>query len=138
MCIKSEVIILKKALKIGTGTIGTEILDYVNLLKPCCLHIAVLLLIYKLSQQVVHELEGEFPDNRDSLMKQLPGVGRYSGSAVASIALGHCVGVVDGNVNRVLARVRGVGADISTQVIGYDTPRWMDEVCRINLGYYGC
>ncbi|KAK4298625.1 hypothetical protein Pmani_029044 [Petrolisthes manimaculis] len=65
--------------------------------------------------KIVQELDGEFPDDRDSLMKQLPGVGRYSGSAVASIALGHCVGVVDGNVNRVLARVKGVGADISNQ-----------------------
>lgn len=80
--------------------------------------------MYNLPQQIVQELGGEFPDNRDSLMKQLPGVGRYSGSAVASIALGHTVGVVDGNVSRVLARVRGVGADISSQVIDYDTPGW--------------
>lgn len=61
-------------------------------------------------------LDGEFPSDRDSLVEQLPGVGRYTGSAIASIALGSCVGVVDGNVNRVMARLRGIGADISAQV----------------------
>lgn len=65
--------------------------------------------------KIVKELNGEFPNDRDSLIHQLPGVGRYSGSAVASIALGCAVGVVDGNVNRVLARVRGIGADINIQ-----------------------
>lgn len=63
------------------------------------------------------DLDGEFPIDRDSLVEQLPGVGRYTGSAIASIALGSCVGVVDGNVNRVMARLRGIGADISAQVI---------------------
>lgn len=61
-------------------------------------------------------MNGEFPQDHDSLVHQLPGVGRYSGSAIASIALGSAVGVVDGNVNRVLARVRGIGADITDQV----------------------
>ncbi|XP_042238772.1 adenine DNA glycosylase-like [Homarus americanus] len=65
--------------------------------------------------KVVKELDGEFPDDRDSLIQHLPGIGRYSGSAIASIALGCGVGVVDGNVNRVFARVRGIGADITLQ-----------------------
>lgn len=65
--------------------------------------------------KVVKELNGEFPNDRDSLIHHLPGVGRYSGSAVSSIALGCAVGVVDGNVSRVLARVRGIGANIAAQ-----------------------
>ncbi|XP_063612896.1 adenine DNA glycosylase-like [Penaeus indicus] len=65
--------------------------------------------------KVMDDLDGEFPSDRDSLVEQLPGVGRYTGSAIASIALGSCVGVVDGNVNRVMARLRGIGADISAQ-----------------------
>lgn len=65
---------------------------------------------------MVEELKGEFPSDRDGLVRALPGVGRYSGSAIASIALGQTVGVVDGNVNRVLARVRGIGSDIASQV----------------------
>ncbi|KAG7159525.1 adenine DNA glycosylase-like [Homarus americanus] len=51
----------------------------------------------------------------EGAVKHLPGIGRYSGSAIASIALGCGVGVVDGNVNRVFARVRGIGADITLQ-----------------------
>ena len=41
---------------------------------------------------------------------------RYTAAAVASIAYGEKVGVVDGNVMRVLARSLAVGADIGGQV----------------------
>lgn len=39
-------------------------------------------------RQVVSELEGQMPRTADSLLKQLPGVGRYTAAAVGSIALG--------------------------------------------------
>jgi A/G-specific adenine glycosylase len=38
---------------------------------------------------------------------ELPGIGRYTAAAVASIAYGEPVAVVDGNVKRVLARLTG-------------------------------
>lgn len=38
--------------------------------------------------QVVSELKGQMPRTVDSLLKQLPGVGRYTAAAVGSIALG--------------------------------------------------
>lgn len=47
---------------------------------------------------------GGMPDTLDGLAR-LPGVGRYTAGAVASIAYGLPVPVVDGNVRRVLARV---------------------------------
>lgn len=50
---------------------------------------------------------GSFPRNATALA-ELPGVGRYTASAVASIAYGEPVAVVDGNVKRVLARLRGI------------------------------
>lgn len=40
-------------------------------------------------------------------MTELPGVGRYTAAAVASIAYGEAVAVVDGNVRRVLVRLSG-------------------------------
>ena len=40
-------------------------------------------------------------------MRELPGIGRYTANAVASIAFGEPVAVVDGNVKRVLQRVTG-------------------------------
>ena len=36
--------------------------------------------------QVMNELDGQIPDNAEGLIKQLPGVGRYTAGAVASIA----------------------------------------------------
>ena len=39
--------------------------------------------------------------------KQLPGIGRYTAAAIASIAFGERVAVVDGNVERVLRRLSG-------------------------------
>lgn len=41
-------------------------------------------------------------------LKQLPGVGDYTAAAIASIAFGEPVAVVDGNVRRVLARLFAV------------------------------
>jgi A/G-specific adenine glycosylase len=49
---------------------------------------------------------GEFPVTADAL-RELPGIGRYTAAAVASIAYGEPVAVVDGNVKRVLHRVTG-------------------------------
>lgn len=67
------------------------------------------------SQKVVTELKGEMPRSAEDLQKQLPGVGRYTAGAVSSIALGQKTGVVDGNVIRVLSRLRMIGAESSSQ-----------------------
>lgn len=50
--------------------------------------------------------EGMFPETASELRK-LPGVGRYTSAAIASIAFGEAVAVVDGNVERVLQRYLG-------------------------------
>ena len=47
---------------------------------------------------------GFFPRTTTELM-ELPGVGRYTAAAVASIAFGEPVAVVDGNVKRVIDRI---------------------------------
>ncbi|MEQ2166433.1 hypothetical protein GOODEAATRI_028035, partial [Goodea atripinnis] len=60
---------------------------------------------------VVSELKGQMPRTVDDLLKQLPGVGRYTAAAIGSIALGQVTGAVDGNVIRVLCRLRAIGAD---------------------------
>jgi A/G-specific adenine glycosylase len=49
---------------------------------------------------------GGFPPSSIAL-RALPGVGRYTANAVASIAFGETVPVVDGNVQRVLQRLHG-------------------------------
>ena len=61
-------------------------------------------------------MNGELPRDAVSLMKMLPGVGRYTAAAIASIAFNEPVGLVDGNVVRVLSRLRIIGIDCSSAV----------------------
>lgn len=53
------------------------------------------------------EFGGAFPREEEGLRK-IPGVGAYTSAAIASIACGRRVAVVDGNVMRVLSRLRAV------------------------------
>ncbi|XP_041913639.1 adenine DNA glycosylase [Alosa sapidissima] len=69
------------------------------------------------SQKVVSELGGEMPRTTEQLLKQLPGVGRYTAGAISSIALGQVAGAVDGNVIRVLCRARAIGADSTSPAV---------------------
>lgn len=69
------------------------------------------------AQKVVSELDGQMPKTTAGLLKQLPGVGRYTAGAIGSIALGQVTGAVDGNVIRVLCRVRAIGADSSSPAV---------------------
>jgi A/G-specific adenine glycosylase len=61
-------------------------------------------MMHKAAQVLVHEHQGIFPRTAEALRK-LPGIGEYTSSAIASIAFGEPVAVVDGNVERVLLRV---------------------------------
>jgi A/G-specific adenine glycosylase len=63
-------------------------------------------MLHKGAQFVVRELCGVIPQTRDGLLA-LPGVGAYTAAAIASIAFGEGVAVLDGNVERVLLRVLG-------------------------------
>ena len=59
------------------------------------------------AQFVERELHGKLPHTAEEL-RRLPGVGEYTSAAIASIAFGESVAVVDGNVERVLLRVLGL------------------------------
>ena len=61
---------------------------------------------------IVREHGGELPGDIRTL-KSLPGIGDYSGGAIASIAFGARVPAVDGNVLRVFARITGDPRDIA-------------------------
>ena len=58
----------------------------------------------KCARQVTEEYGGQFPDNREAL-QALPGIGPYTASAIEAIAFDRPEAVVDGNVERVMARV---------------------------------
>lgn len=59
---------------------------------------------------VVEQHGGRFPDTVEALQR-LPGVGRYTAGAIASIAFGRRAPILDGNVKRVLARLFAISAD---------------------------
>jgi A/G-specific adenine glycosylase len=63
-------------------------------------------MLHAAAKVVTRRLGGKFPTTADGLLT-LPGVGRYTSAAIASIAFGEAVAVVDGNVERVLQRISG-------------------------------
>jgi A/G-specific adenine glycosylase len=63
-------------------------------------------MLHAAAKVIVRELDGRFPTSEKAL-RALPGVGRYTAAAIASIAFDVPVAVVDGNVERVLQRVLG-------------------------------
>jgi len=67
-------------------------------------------MLHAAAKLVVNEHGGHFPETSEAL-RQLPGVGRYTASAIASIVFAEAVAVVDGNVERVLARLLGKQLD---------------------------
>ena len=69
--------------------------------------------LHKTAQFVATELNGEFPDNYNDLLK-LKGVGDYTAAAIASFCYNEAVPVVDGNVFRLLSRYFDIETDIAS------------------------
>ncbi len=63
-------------------------------------------MLHAAAKVIARERKGQFPKTAAE-WRQLPGIGRYTAAAVASIAFGEPVAVVDGNVERVLQRLLG-------------------------------
>ena len=63
--------------------------------------------LHKAAKHIVGELDGKIPTTAGSL-QDLPGIGPYTAAAIASIAFGERVPVVDGNVLRVFSRFWGI------------------------------
>ncbi len=64
------------------------------------------------AQQVMGLHGGEFPRTAEAL-QTLPGIGRSTAAAIASLCFGERVAILDGNVKRVLTRVLGFDADLA-------------------------
>ena len=60
--------------------------------------------LIKCANMVIHHYGGKFPDTQHEL-KKLPGIGEYTSAAIAAIAFGEPVAVIDGNVERVITRL---------------------------------
>ncbi|MCC1492091.1 A/G-specific adenine glycosylase [Cognatishimia sp. F0-27] len=69
--------------------------------------------LLKCARVVTTEHDGRFPEDHDTLLT-LPGIGRYTAAAIASIAFDQPHTVVDGNVERVMARVFDIHVPLPT------------------------
>ncbi len=72
--------------------------------------------LHRAAQIVMEHHAGRLPGDVDAL-RELPGVGRYTAGALASIAFDKPAPIVDGNVARVLARVFAIDADVRSAAV---------------------
>ncbi|MGI9133372.1 MAG: A/G-specific adenine glycosylase [Rhodoferax sp.] len=68
--------------------------------------------LHQCAQQVVAQHQGVFPSDLAAL-QALPGIGRSTAAAIASLCFGSRVAILDANVKRVVARVTGYDADLA-------------------------
>ncbi len=68
--------------------------------------------LHRAAQVIVNEFGGNFPATVNDLLR-LPGIGRYTAGAIASLAFGRDVPVLDGNVIRILTRVFDITGDVT-------------------------
>jgi A/G-specific adenine glycosylase len=69
--------------------------------------------LHRCARELVERHAGALPPSAAAL-RALPGIGRYTAGAIASIAFGQPEPLVDGNVARVLARVYAIDDDIKS------------------------
>lgn len=68
--------------------------------------------LHRCAQEVVARHGGQFPNSAEQL-QTLPGIGRSTSAAIASLCFGERVAILDGNVKRVLTRLLGFSADLA-------------------------
>jgi A/G-specific adenine glycosylase len=66
--------------------------------------------LHRAAQMIAHDMGGVNPTTAEG-WQQLPGIGRYTAGAIASIAFGEVAPVLDGNVIRVFSRLLDLEAD---------------------------
>jgi A/G-specific adenine glycosylase len=67
--------------------------------------------LHRAAKEIVARHAGKFPREFEAALR-LPGIGRYTAAAVLSIAYDAPLGVLDGNVARVLARLGAIRGDL--------------------------
>jgi A/G-specific adenine glycosylase len=68
--------------------------------------------LHACAREIAHQHAGAFPDKAGELEK-LPGIGRSTAAAIASLCFEERVAILDGNVKRVLTRVLGFAGDLA-------------------------
>jgi A/G-specific adenine glycosylase len=68
--------------------------------------------LHRCAQDIMQLHGGRFPANAQAL-QTLPGIGRSTAAAIASLCFSERVAILDANVKRVVTRVNGFGADVA-------------------------
>ncbi len=68
-------------------------------------------MFHQAARIILKDFGGKIPQTADKL-KELPGIGRYTAGAIASIAFGEKAPVLDGNVIRILTRIFAVAQSV--------------------------
>jgi len=86
---------------------------------------------HRAARVLLRQHDGKVPRTAEELQR-LPGIGRYTAGAIASIAFGQRVPLVDGNVARVFARIFNSRADVTKPA----TQKWLwtvaDEILPVS------
>ena len=69
--------------------------------------------LHKCAKLIVADYDGKFPEKEASLVK-LPGIGSYTAAAITAIAFDQVATPVDGNVERVMARLHRITKPLSS------------------------
>lgn len=72
--------------------------------------------MHRAAQDVVALHDGVFPRSAEAL-QTLPGIGRSTAAAVASLCFGEPIAILDGNVKRVLTRYLGFKEDLASSKV---------------------
>jgi A/G-specific adenine glycosylase len=70
--------------------------------------------LHRTARIIAEEYQGDFPQDPKEL-QSLPGIGRYTAGAIASIAFGEPAPILDGNVRRVFTRYFNISTPIQTK-----------------------
>lgn len=81
----------------------------------------------KAAIQVIEKYNGKIPEDFETLLS-LRGIGRYTAGAISSIAYGHKVPAVDGNVLRVYSRLTESREDIMKQSVRKSVEDQLKEI----------
>lgn len=81
----------------------------------------------KAAIEIIEQYQGEIPNDYEKLLK-LKGIGEYTAGAIASIAFGLPESAVDGNVLRVMTRLKADSRDISKKEVKKE---FSDEIKKV-------
>jgi A/G-specific adenine glycosylase len=80
------------------------------------------------AQYVIKEFDGVLPKIAEDLLK-IPGIGPYTAGAISSIAYNQPEALVDGNVVRVLSRLRALGMNPKSKEA--TALHWYDDLSKV-------